>query len=76
MVYAFKINNKKLPQSFYFVEFSCKNLADGEGFEPPIPFGIPDFESGAFNRTLPPIPHLHIADLERFSESFKGMLHA
>ena len=28
-------------------------LAESEGFEPPIPCGIPDFESGAISRALP-----------------------
>ena len=30
-------------------------LAEGEGFEPPIPCGIPVFKTGAFNRTRPPL---------------------
>ena len=30
-------------------------MAEGEGFEPPIPCGIPVFKTGAFNRTRPPL---------------------
>ena len=30
-------------------------VAEGEGFEPPIPCGIPVFKTGAFNRTRPPL---------------------
>src|SRR3972149_5377470 len=30
------------------------SLAEGEGFEPPIPCGIPVFKTGAFNRSATP----------------------
>ncbi len=30
-------------------------MAEGEGFEPPIPRGIPVFKTGAFNQTRPPL---------------------
>ena len=30
-------------------------MAEGEGFEPPIPCGIPVFKTGAFNRARPPL---------------------
>jgi hypothetical protein len=30
-------------------------MAEGEGFEPPIPCGIPVFKTGAFNQTRPPL---------------------
>jgi hypothetical protein len=34
------------------------DLAEGEGFEPPIPCGIPVFKTGAFNRSAtPPQPY-------------------
>ena len=35
-------------------------MAEGEGFEPPIPCGIPVFKTGAFNRsaTPPQVTHL------------------
>ena len=33
----------------------AKKMAEGEGFEPPIPCGIPVFKTGAFNRTRPPL---------------------
>ena len=29
-------------------------MAEGEGFEPPIPCGIPVFKTGAFNRSATP----------------------
>jgi hypothetical protein len=31
-----------------------KIMAEGEGFEPPIPCGIPVFKTGAFNRSATP----------------------
>ena len=31
-----------------------EDLAEGEGFEPPIPCGIPVFKTGAFNRSATP----------------------
>jgi hypothetical protein len=30
-------------------------MAEGEGFEPPIPCRIPVFKTGAFNQTRPPL---------------------
>ena len=30
-------------------------MAEGEGFEPPVPCGTHDFESCAFNQALPPL---------------------
>ena len=39
-----------------------ETLAEGEGFEPPIPCGIPVFKTGAFNRSAtPPIRGYWIA---------------
>jgi hypothetical protein len=35
-------------------------LAEGEGFEPPTPCGIPVFKTGALNQTRPPLrTHSH-----------------
>ena len=35
-------------------------VAEGEGFEPPIPCGIPVFKTGAFNRSAtPPLKITH-----------------
>src|SRR3972149_1881828 len=36
------------------VEAPSDSLAEGEGFEPPIPCGIPVFKTGAFNRSATP----------------------
>ena len=36
-------------------------MAEGEGFEPPIPCGIPVFKTGAFNRARPPLRDLDYA---------------
>ena len=34
---------------------SRKNLAEGEGFEPPVPCGTPVFKTGALNHSaIPP----------------------
>ena len=30
-------------------------LAEGEGFEPPVPHGTLDFKSSALNQALPPL---------------------
>jgi hypothetical protein len=38
-------------------------LAESEGFEPPIPFGTPDFESGAFSRSASS-PDLQLYDFD------------
>ncbi len=45
---------KVSPTSCKIREF-IKGVAEREGFEPPLPEGKPDFESGAFNRTRPPL---------------------
>ncbi len=37
-------------------------MAEGEGFEPPIPCGIPVFKTGAFNRARPPLRTVYFAD--------------
>jgi hypothetical protein len=31
-----------------------RGMAEGEGFEPPIPAGIPVFKTGAFDRSATP----------------------
>ena len=32
----------------------AKETAEGEGFEPPVPFGTPDFESGTIDHSDTP----------------------
>ena len=34
-----------------FYSQNCITLAEREGFEPPVPYGTPDFESGTFDHS-------------------------